>query len=152
MTEIRIPNVKQAWVPWDAWECFEAGMYDSDYRVGHDFESFKKAYADFLADNERFRAAAIEMASAWPLSCKNFLTNKNINRIAWIGQASACYELGLSSAFRGGFWLLTPGQQSEANRVATCVLRDWIIGYNETEDSRLREGMDRQMLFEWHFR
>ena len=150
--EVKIPNVKQVWVPWDQWECFEAGMYDNACCVASDFEVFKQSYADFLSDSERFRNAAIEMTKAWPLACLNFLTNKNINRIAWIGQASACYELGLSAAFRGGFWLLTPEKQAIANNVAALVLREWIIEHNEAEDTKLREGMDRQMLFEWHFR
>ena len=149
---IKIPETKQLWVPWDQWECLEAGMYDNAQCVGSDFDVFKKTYAEFLADSDRFRSAAIDMTEAWPLSCRNFLTNKNINRIAWIGQASACFEVGLSAAFRGGFWLLSPDQQAIANDVAALVLREWIIEHNEAEDRRLRADMDRQMLFEWHFR
>jgi len=150
--EVKIPKVKQLWIPWDQWECIEAGMYETAHCVNHDFEQFKREYARFLADSERFYLAATSMVAAWPLSCKNFLTNESINRIAWIGQASACYELGLPSAFKSGFWLLTPAQQAEANNVAALVSRDWVSEHNKAEDSRLRGDMDKQMLFEWHMR
>jgi len=148
--EVNIPRVKQIWIPWDQWECVKAGMQDSACCVSSDFDQFKRLYADFLADSNRFRKAAVDMTKAWPLSCVNFLTNESINRIAWIGQASACFEIGLSSAYRSGFWLLSESQQREANAVAALVLREWIIEHNKNTDSSVRKNVERQMLFGWH--
>lgn len=148
---IKIPKVEQVYVRWWLWECAKAGMYDAAYCCTHDFEVFKVSYAEFLSDSQAFYNAAVAMTHAWPMSCQNFLTNANINRIAWIGQASACFEIGLSSAFRSGFWLLTQQQQDKANSIAAEVLRDWIIEYerSQKEDHAVRELMDKQMLLGW---
>ena len=152
--KIKIPKVKQVWVPWSQWECVEAGMFDSAGCVSTDFEQFKVIYAEFLADSDRFSDAARRMCNAWPMSCLNFLTNAQINRIAWIGQASACYEIGLCYMFKGGFWLLSSTQQEEANRVAAIVLRDWIIEHNQHRkaDQTIRRNLEEQMLFGWDTR
>jgi len=148
--ETNIPKVKQVWIPWDQWECVKAGMQNSACSISHDFEKHKRSYADFLSDSSRFRQAAISMTKKWPLSCVNFLTNESINRIAWIGQASACFEIGLSSAYRSGFWLLSEVQQAEANLVAALVLREWIIEHNKIANREVRGDVERQMLFGWN--
>jgi hypothetical protein len=148
----KLPRVKQVFIPWDQWECYSSGMYDAAQCTKSDFETFKRSYAKFLSDSAYFYSSAKRMVADWPLSCLNFLTNEQINRVAWIGQAAACYEVGLSSEFRGGFWLLTSKQQDEANGVAFDVLTEWLIEYkrNQEKDHALRERVDQQMLFGWH--
>ena len=54
----------------------------------------------------------------------------NINRIAWLGQASMCIETGLPRKFKSGFMLLTPQQQNAANNAAEEVLIEWIESRN----------------------
>ena len=49
-----------------------------------------------------------------------------MNRIAWLGQAAACYSLGIPAEFRGGFSLLSEEQQSEANNIALTYLNRWM--------------------------
>lgn len=64
---------------------------------------------------------------------QHYLTNKAMNRIAWLGQAAACYALGIPSTFRGGFSLLTESEQAEANGVALVYLNKWLVANGRKE-------------------
>jgi hypothetical protein len=149
---VKIPKCNQVWIPWDSWECVAAGMYKPASCSTNEFESNKIRYAEFLSDSDSFQQAAIRVAEQWPLSCLNFLTNEKINRIAWVGQSSACFACGLSSVFKGGFWLLTESQQEEANLIAFRHLKDWVEKHNAhvRENSTVRNYVDQQMLFGWY--
>ena len=56
----------------------------------------------------------------------HYLTNKSMNRIAWLGQASLCYAKGIPAKFRGGWNLLTEEQQNKANSIAFKYLNAWL--------------------------
>lgn len=108
------------------WECVKAGMYKSLPPSGMNAERARQAYAVFLADSARFRAALERVLVEWPISCQQFLSNEKINRIAWLGQASMCLETGVPCKFRSGFMLLTDLQQAEANAIADEALQVWL--------------------------
>jgi hypothetical protein len=111
---------------WDKWECYPAGFYDDNPPNGMSSRDATQKYADFLRDTPRFSAALERVITEWPRSCEHYLSNENMNRIAWLGQASACIALGLPSAFRGGFHLLTPEEQQTANETALKALNCWL--------------------------
>jgi hypothetical protein len=89
-----------------------------------------------LSDFILFEKSIISIFENWQKSCENFLTWENINRIAWIGQASACYTIGLPSIYKGGFWLLSESQQMKANELALKYLKKW-INENDKENKCL---------------
>jgi hypothetical protein len=109
----------------DKWECVKHGFYAST-KDGMTKEQCEECYRDFLSDTDRFRTAAKAMVDAWPMSCEHYLTNVSMNRIAWIGQASVCFKLGIPSCFRGGWSLLSKEQQDAADAVALEVLNEWL--------------------------
>lgn len=111
---------------YDKWECEKAGFYRQQVE-GMTAEECKTAYRDFLADEDRFRAAATAVINEWENSCEHYLTNFAMNRIAWIGQAAMCYATGVPSKFCSGFNLLTEEQKEAANEVALDVLNDWLL-------------------------
>lgn len=111
---------------YDKWECEKAGFYRQQVE-GMTAEECKIAYRDFLADEDRFRAAATKVIEEWTHSCEHYLTNFAMNRIAWIGQAAMCYETGVPSKFCSGFNLLTEEQKEAANLIALDVLNDWLM-------------------------
>jgi len=84
---------------------------------------------------------------SWPHSCDQFLSNEHINRIAWLGQSSMCIETGVSSVFRGGFRLLTPGQQLAANAAAEYHLKKWLKGKGDEASGEIHQCMDAMRLF-----
>jgi len=124
--------MKRIFHTWDKWECYPAGFYENQPNNSDATkDELERQYASFLADDERFRAAIQRVLSEWPRSCEHYLSNENMNRIAWIGQASACIALGLPSAFRGGFHLLSKEQQDRADGLALEGLNLWLCARGE---------------------
>ena len=111
---------------WDKWECYRAGFYRTTAPDGMTPESALASYAEFLRDTPRFESALARVTAEWEVSCEQFLSNENINRIAWLGQASMCIATGVPAVFRAGFKLLTESERQIANETAAIALRSWL--------------------------
>lgn len=116
---------------WDKWECYPAGFYANRAPKGFDNEQCKDAYRDFLADLARFEKGLVGVLRDWPNSCEHYLTNVNMNRIAWLGQAAMCHETGIPAIFRGGYNRLSPEQQQAADDLALKYLNIWLASRGE---------------------
>lgn len=127
--------------PYWEWECFHAGMYETLPPPPMTGDEAKEAYRAFLADLDRFDAAISKVFREWPKSCEQFLTNKSINRIAWIGQASMCIETGVPEVFKSGFALLNQDQMGAANGLAKKRLDQWVL------DKRLENTLKNGSLW-----
>ena len=128
----------------DKWECFKAGFYATT-KDGMTKDQCEAAYAEFLADTERFKLALEHVISEWTHSCEHYLTNASMNRIAWLGQAAMCYDTGVPAVFRSGFSLLSEEQQNKANETALIYLNKWLDSYN-TEKLTLEEGLSGKQM------
>ena len=117
---------------YDKWECHKAGFYASK-KDGMTSEQCEKEYANYLSNENRFRDGLNGVINEWINSCEHYLTNKAMNRIAWLGQAAMCYSTGIPSKFCGGFNLLSPEQQDKANLIALDALNFWMKKYNRNE-------------------
>ncbi len=117
---------------WEKWECYPAGFYENK-KEGLTKEQCEEEYRSFLSDIPRFEKALERVIIEWKNSCEHYLTNENMNRVAWLGQASLCIETGIPSCFRGGFMLLTEEQQSAANNTALAALNRWLIRKDRAE-------------------
>ena len=111
---------------WEKWECYEAGFFNTRPPQGMTDEDALEAYRDLLADIPRFEKVLEHVINEWKYSCEHHLTNTSMNRIAWLGQASLAYELGIPARYRGGFNLLTEDQQRIANETALKYLNIWL--------------------------
>jgi len=114
---------------YEKWECYKAGFYNG-FKDGMKKEECEEAYRVFLSDTQRFADTLEKVIVEWKHSCEHYLTNGAMNRIAWLGQAAACYAMGIPSAFRSGFSLLTEEQQAAANEVALVYLNKWLVANN----------------------
>lgn len=121
--------MKRIYHTWDKWECYPAGFYEDKPKSRPDEtkEQLEKEYADFLSNQTLFWSALERVIVEWKNSCEHYLTNQNMNRIAWLGQASACIQLGIPAAFRGGFHLMTKEQQRAADMTAFVALNVWLL-------------------------
>lgn len=124
---------------YDKWECHKAGFYAQDFE-GKTAEECEEIYRSFLADTDRFSKAAFGVIENWKHSCEHYLTNIAMNRIAWIGQAAACYETGVPSRFCAGYNLLTEEQKRAANEVALEALNQWLES-NGRQPIEMNEAM-----------
>lgn len=116
----------------DKWECHKSGFYASK-KEGMTSEECELAYAEYLSNEDRFRGGLDGVINNWINSCEHYLTNKSMNRIAWLGQAAMCYSTGVPSKFCAGFNLLSPEQQDKANLIALDGLNFWMKKYNRDE-------------------
>lgn len=122
---IKNKKIKRVFHTWDKWECYRAGFYETGLS-GVSKEEAEGKYADFLRDSDKFRAAIRQVFKEWPNSTEHYLTNENMNRVAWIGQASACISEGLPSCYRGGYFKLSPEERLQADNVALGELNHWL--------------------------
>jgi len=120
--------MKRIYHTWDKWECYPAGFYEGQL-TGKTDDECKEMYRAFLSDDNAFKSALERVLSEWGNSCEHYLTNEAMNRIAWLGQASACIALGLPSRFRSGYFLLTDEQQKKADLIALEYLNSWLVGH-----------------------
>jgi len=118
--------MKRIYHHFERWECVKAGFYETSPPHGIHKELAKEMYAEFLSNIPRFQNALDRVLKEWPNSCDQFLSNENINRIAWLGQASMCIETGIPSEFKSGFRLLSLDQQRVANKAALVCLNKWL--------------------------
>jgi hypothetical protein len=68
-----------------------------------------------------------------------------MNRIAWLGQAAACYAIGIPATYRGGFYLLTSDQQEAANAAALAALNKWLKANGRKPVDMSTAAPDREM-------
>lgn len=127
-------KVKRIYYTWEKWECYPAGFYDEKPKDRDATkEELEREYADFLSNDERFKEGLRGVLTHWKRSCEHYLSNESMNRIAWLGQAAACYMLKLPSAYRGGFNLLSQEQQERADVIALAALNKWLKKQGEKQ-------------------
>lgn len=122
--------MKRIYHTWEQWECYPAGFYENKSATGT-AEQNEQKYAEFLRDDVKFRAALDRVLREWVRSCEHYLSNENMNRIAWLGQAAACIAERLPSVYRGGFSRLTEEEQGLANATALEYLNLWLSDRGE---------------------
>jgi hypothetical protein len=101
-------------------------MYDRSPPKGMTADECKAKYAEFLRNIPLFIGEMEGVARGWPVSCKQFLTNEQTNRVAWLGQAAMCHYSKISRQFRAGYCLLSQQEANAADEAAKQFLIDWI--------------------------
>jgi hypothetical protein len=124
---------------YDKWECHKAGFYKSNV-PGKSTEELENEYKDFLSNDDKFEEGLNGVLSDWKHSCEHYLSNKAMNRVAWLGQAAMCYSTGVPSKYCAGFNLLTEQQKEHANNIALKYLNKWLVDNNRDQVS-YEEGL-----------
>lgn len=110
---------------YDKWECYRYNFYGTSVK-GKTSRECEEFYAEFLRDIPRFERALSHIIKNWKHSCEHYLTNYQMNRIAWLGQASVAYDSGIPSKFCSGFSLLSEIEQNKANECALKYLNKFL--------------------------
>lgn len=118
---------------YEKWECYPAGFYEKKPFKELTKDECEKIYAELLTNIPEFEVALNRVITEWKNSCEHYLTNENMNRIAWLGQASLCIAKGIPANYRAGFNLLTPEQQKQADLTALKYLNKWLVAYGQPE-------------------
>jgi len=131
----RIPNEKddsRIFHTYEKWECHKAGFY-ATRAEGMTKDEAEQAYADFLSNDDKFRSGLRGVLDNWKHSCEHYLSNRSMNRIAWLGQAAMCYATGVPSVYCSGFNRLSEAEQNKANQTALEYLNEWMRKYERPE-------------------
>lgn len=116
--------MRRQYFHYEQWECFRNGMW----RIvrGDERKANASAAADLMRDLHRFRQAMFTVVNEWRISCLQNLTARNVNRIAWLGQAGCCVGVGSPEEnTRIGWYLLTQEEKDAANSAAAEILAYW---------------------------
>lgn len=63
----------------------------------------------------------------WNFTMLNHLTNPNINRVAFLGQAAACLSMGFPCELTKKAWKnIDSGKQLKANKISYTIIYEWI--------------------------
>lgn len=109
---------------YELWEDYHAGMYD-ECKDGRE-ERVCRA-AEILGTPEICREAMEMVIAEWELATEYNLSNAEINRKAWLGQAACCCYAGIhEDETREAWGRMTEAQRVEANRIAGMLIRRWL--------------------------
>jgi hypothetical protein len=134
---------------WDKWESFYAGFFNNNPPEGISKQQAEKLYYELLSNPEEFASVLEKIITEWPNSCEHNLTNKTLNRIAWMGQAALAYKHGIPAQFRGGYNLLSKDQKSTADAIAFKYINIWMYkqGYPFIEEENAEAANVKQALY-----
>lgn len=111
--------------PWHLWEDYKHNFYGGVLEYKKD--GVLETYASLLRDLNQFEEAMKIIISEWKFSCEHNLTNDAMNRIAWLGQASAALVHNIPhNVGMGGYNLLTIEEQQAADNLAGKYLNLWM--------------------------
>jgi len=117
---------------YEKWECHKAGFYDSK-KEGWSHEQCEAEFKRILSDQKLFADILERVIAEWKYSCEHYLTNKSMNRIAWLGQAAVCYESGVPSKYSSAWFDIDKKTRDKANETALVYLNRWLTRHDQFE-------------------
>tara|TARA_R100000655_G_scaffold83415_1_gene122994 strand:- start:2532 stop:3665 length:1134 start_codon:yes stop_codon:yes gene_type:complete len=125
---------------YDKWECYKAGFYKSKLEnLSH--EECEKKFIEIMKNKKLFSNALKRVINEWKYSCEHYLTNKAMNRIAWLGQAAVCISFGVPSRYSTAWSKLSVEEQNTANKIANKYLNIW-LDKNNLSKVNIEEGLN----------
>jgi hypothetical protein len=128
MGMFRIPNEKdetRIFHTYDKWENVEYNFYGAEHSKWSKLQCEHK-YKELMTDIVEFKKVLLNVTSEWKHSCEHNLTNRSLNRIAWLGQAAMAYKYNIPCIYSSGWQLLSEIEQGKANSIALDVLNLWL--------------------------
>jgi hypothetical protein len=116
-------NIERKYHHYLKWEDYKFGMYDNPKNKIQE----AKKICDFFKYTQKLKYFMFKVVHEWKYSCEQNLTNPNMNKIAYIGQAAVALALGFSRDSTMFAWnLLDEKTQDKANKIAEKALQAWV--------------------------
>jgi hypothetical protein len=133
-------NMKQVYEHYKKWEDYQNGMYC--LTVLRDEKQVMQA-KKILSNPKLFNSILDKLIVSWPISSAVNLTNKSINRRAWLGAAACSFQYGVTEVNTRNAWSeLNDLQRFNANTVAEIIIKKY-----EEQNTGLYPNMGKPMLF-----
>lgn len=114
--------------PYWLWEDWKAGMWR--HLAAQERPSALHAAVNFTGDALLYGGFMARVANEWPIACEHNLTERGMNRRAWIGHAAACLAIGSPEDVTRQAWgLLTEQQRIDADSQADAAIKGWESTY-----------------------
>lgn len=123
---------------WDKWECYPCGFYESSLK-DKSHEECEQIFIDILSNKEKFSSALDGLINNWKNSCEHYLSNKSMNRIAWLGQAAVCFYSGVPSRYSSAWSKISEENRNKADEIALIYLNKWLSN-NKREEVEMYEA------------
>lgn len=121
---------------YEDWEEYRWGMWR--IITGSERQEYFDKVRTVLLDVDLFTRAMRSALLRWPVSCKVNLSNRSMNRAAWLWHAGACVVTGAPEDVTRSVWpTITDEQRTEADRIAWALVEEWESAYGSSDDSNL---------------
>ena len=131
---------------YDKWEDFHNGMYDED---SNDRKKRVELAASILGIPETCEKAMRMVIETWTIACEVNLSNAEINRRAWLGQAACSIYAGVhEDETREAWGMLTIEQRTTANAIATRLIKAWLREHDNEKSDQINLFDDWGAMFE----
>jgi hypothetical protein len=112
-----------------------------------------KSAIKFTGNHILYKQAMKQVVFEWENSMINFLTNKNINRRAYLGHCAVFYKLKIPEYIVRYAWKkLTDKQRYLADKVAEETIKEWELWYMQKLNNTLRNGKKNAILKEYQMK
>jgi len=128
MDLVRIPNENdpdRIFHQYDKWESIEYDFFATTHKTWSKLQCQHK-YLELMVVLDEFEDILMNVIKEWKFTCEQNLTNKSLNRIAWLGQSAMAYKYKIPAIFSSGWQLLDKTEQHNANIIALGVLNFWL--------------------------
>jgi len=131
--------MKQIYHHYLKWECYKNGMWRRTTK--EEIDQHLQSAIVFTGSHEMYGNAMTNVCNNWKYSIDHHLSDKNINRKAYIGHAACNFEHGWSEGLvRMAWWHLTDEQRELANLQALRAIECY-------EENRKSFGIIQLKLF-----
>jgi hypothetical protein len=124
--------------PYHLWEDYQNGMYESINGKARRI-MLNKAIT-FTGNHELYGEYMMKVIDLWTVSCEHNLSDKNMNKRAWIGHAACCLAIQCPEDITRQAWgCLSKAQQVAADEQADNAIKAW----NEKQNIKLHQEMGK---------
>ena len=111
---------------YEKWEDFKAGFYDNYSSKNKDLLISK--VIELFTNSELTEIYMRKVINEWVYSCEHNLSNVNMNRIAYIGQAACCIYNKIPSSITMEAWgKVDKIYRDKADEIADLILKEWEV-------------------------
>lgn len=143
--------MRQVYTPYWKWECHKSGMWSKVDKLTE--QKMLKRAIIFTGNHILYGAAMEEVIYRWDNTMKHHLTNKSINRRAFLGHCAVCYRLQIPEYIVRMAWKqLTDKQRDLADNEAEINIKKWELWYTRKLENTLRNGKTDVIQKEYQMR
>ncbi len=118
-------EMKRIYHPYWLWEDWKAGMWNQT--TGEKRREMLEKAIEFTGNADLYGSWMMKVIDSWRYGCEHNLTERSMNRLAWIGHAAACMAIGATEDVTRQAWaFLSDKQREDADAKAKQALSVWI--------------------------